>query len=482
MKQHFKRILTCLLLCAVLAGALPVSASAAEFQDVPDSHWAAASIQQCVEHGFFNGKTATQFGLGQQMTRSAFVVVLCRFFGWETPEAPQTVYPDVAADAWYAGAVETAYAHGAITTQQADFRPADPITREELAVMLVRALGYGSIAGLNQDLALPFEDVTTNAGYITMAYHLGLVNGTSTTTFSPERFATREQVAVILMRLHQKLYQDTPRFLKIVSSAEDLADASVAAIPGGRMISSNLVTGTTEETSPALRDAAQQSGIPALLHIVGSGSALNNAVETSAVLSKAVFEGNYDGLLLDLSQLPESKGRSLTRLATRLKTLLDEKQLYLVCEAPTQNGEAYKGYNYAELTTVADQLVLRIPTCENTSGAFPIAPIAPPEAIDYAVGSLRDTVSPSQITLMLSTSPSAWSGKNDYILSAEDLDALLTDSRTVFYHSERYACPYLVGITDQNKETVVWYLDQDSLSARLQLASLLGVHQICLTD
>ena len=38
-------------------------------------------------------------------------------------------------------AVETAYANGAITRQTDTFRPREPITREELAVMLVRAMG-----------------------------------------------------------------------------------------------------------------------------------------------------------------------------------------------------------------------------------------------------------------------------------------------------------------------------------------------------
>ena len=97
------------------------------------------------------------------MTRGAFVVALCRLFGWEmvTPEAGS--YTDNQdKSAWYYSAVETAYANGAITRQTDTFRPREPITREELAVMLVRAMGYGTIAGLAQDLPMPFRDVTTN--------------------------------------------------------------------------------------------------------------------------------------------------------------------------------------------------------------------------------------------------------------------------------------------------------------------------------
>ena len=144
------------------------------FSDVPATHWAADSIRRAVDLGLFQGQTATRFGLGAPMTRGAFVTALCRLFGWEmvTPETGS--YADNQdKTAWYYSAVETAYANGAITHQTDTFRPRDPITREELAVMLVRAMGYGTIAGLAQDLPIPFQDVTTNTGYVAMAYETG---------------------------------------------------------------------------------------------------------------------------------------------------------------------------------------------------------------------------------------------------------------------------------------------------------------------
>ena len=98
MRKNLQRILASLALCAVLAGSLAVPASAAPFQDVPANHWAADSIRRCVEKGFFNGQSETRFGLGQKMSRSAFVVVLCRFFDWETAAPADQTYPDVPVD------------------------------------------------------------------------------------------------------------------------------------------------------------------------------------------------------------------------------------------------------------------------------------------------------------------------------------------------------------------------------------------------
>ena len=75
-----KKLTACLCLCAVLSGALTVPAGAASFQDVPSNHWAATAIDRCAAQGWFQGKTADTFGVGQPMTRAAFAVVLSRCF------------------------------------------------------------------------------------------------------------------------------------------------------------------------------------------------------------------------------------------------------------------------------------------------------------------------------------------------------------------------------------------------------------------
>ena len=183
MKKRMRRAVSLMLLCLLLTPCMAISADAA-FRDVPAGHPASTSIRRCVELGFFKGEQPDRFGLGHPMTRAGFAVVLGRFFGWEPVKGLDSPFQDVPASSWYAGAVQAAYHHGAFTRQSDTFRPADPVTREELAVVLVRALGYGTIAGLVQDLPMPFRDVDTNGGYITMAWELGLMEGTSATAFS----------------------------------------------------------------------------------------------------------------------------------------------------------------------------------------------------------------------------------------------------------------------------------------------------------
>ena len=491
MKQRLKRAVSCLMLCALLAGCLTVPAAAAGgFADVPSNHWAASSIRQCVELGLFRGETADRFGVGRQMTRGAFAVVLCRFFGWETPAPAESTFPDVPADTWYAGAVEAACDHGAITRQSENFRPGEAITREELAVMLVRALGYGTIAGLAQELPVPFRDVDTNAGYIAVAYRLGLVSGTSATTFSPEKTAPREQVAVMLMRLHQRLHQTAREKTGIISGPEGLTDLTgyaAVAVDAGKLVytgRAQLTASMSQEDLRAVRAAAESAGVKQLLYVSGSANPLKApAAETAATLAAAVSEGGWDGLFLDAAKLKEySQERQLTALASALRAALGDKLLYVAAEAPVWRGTSYKGYDYAALGRSADRLVLRMAPYSEEVNGFPMAPQDPLEEIYYALSQLQGTVDAEKLSLMLTATGSAWKGKSRAgSVTAEEIAALLAEEGTEDYYSSRYACAYLQG-GGQQQGTVVWYLNGRAVEERVSLAGFFGVDQVCLSD
>ena len=72
---------------------------------------------------------------------------MVRLFGWKETLPERDSFSDVTADRWFYRYVETAKAHGAIAVSDHAFRPTDDITREDMAAMLVRGLGYTSLAG-----------------------------------------------------------------------------------------------------------------------------------------------------------------------------------------------------------------------------------------------------------------------------------------------------------------------------------------------
>lgn len=494
LKHRLRRALAMLAVCATLIGSLTVPASAA-FGDVPAGHWAADEIQRCVDLGFFKGQTASHFGLGESMTRSAFTVVLSRFFSWKTavPKAP--TYPDIPTTAWYAGAVQAAYDHGAVTRQSQLFRPSDAITREEMTVMLLRAMGYSDLAGLSATLECPFEDVTENVGYITLAYHLGLMNGTSATTFAPDRTATREQVAVILMRLYDKLNTPSPEKMTLLPTPDALPDLTgfdVAAIPAARLLLTGgeptLKEAMPEDTSAALLASAQQNGTKALLHITSSFGILTDTSLSSSIadtLSQAVADGGYDGLLLDIPALKASRSTALTKLVEAVDTALGDSLFYLMVEAPSWQGTTYDGYDYSALNVHTDKLVLRIQPYEEKAGNIMVAPSEPLEEIYYALTSLKNLGIPGEKTALLMTSSAAlWKGTSRAadVLAAEDIQLLVSDGEMSSHYAARYASTYLVGTEQSNSSHAVWYLDGRGAAERTQMLRLFGANVVCLTD
>lgn len=203
-----KRKLICALLAAVLCiGLMPGALAApADYTDVPEGHWAVESIERATVLGIFQGMGDGTFGLGQPISRAAFVTALVRMFGWESVTPDKPTFTDVTQDAWYYTAVETAVKNGALPVSSKTFRPAAALSRGDMAAMLMRALGYTSLAGTVSSHACPFTDVTVNRGFIIMAYDMGIVAGMGDGIYAPNASATREQAAAILVRLHDKLY------------------------------------------------------------------------------------------------------------------------------------------------------------------------------------------------------------------------------------------------------------------------------------
>lgn len=81
------------------------------------------------------------------------------------------------------------------------FEPDRTVSRAELAAMLVRTLPVTFKGG-----GLPFADVTEADWYfdeIAIAVQTGIVEGVSAASFEPDRWVTREEMAIMLMRAYR---------------------------------------------------------------------------------------------------------------------------------------------------------------------------------------------------------------------------------------------------------------------------------------
>ena len=114
-------------------------------------------------------------------------------------------FDDVRENAWYAGAVNWAAANSIINGYSSrQFGPGDPITREQLAVMLWRYAGSPAATGKE----LHFSDAGKISGYaleaLRWAVEKGVMGGTGGGVLDPQGLATRAQVAQMLKNFLEK--------------------------------------------------------------------------------------------------------------------------------------------------------------------------------------------------------------------------------------------------------------------------------------
>ncbi len=87
------------------------------------------------------------------------------------------------------------------------FSPNTLVTRQQFAVILYRREGSPSVSGIT----IPFTDVPNNnsegTNAIKWAYSNGIVNGTSSTTFSPNAYIIRQDLAVMIGRYIDNVLQ-----------------------------------------------------------------------------------------------------------------------------------------------------------------------------------------------------------------------------------------------------------------------------------
>lgn len=528
-----KKLLSSLLAAALTAGLLVPSAGAVDtgFSDVPAESALAGEVRKAVDYGLMNGYDNDTFGYGDSMTRAQFTAVLVRMMGWDTVTPQTPTYTDVpASHTWY-GVIETAAAHD-VANDGGAFRPSDPVTRGEMAELLVRALGLkGAAERLNDTSSTysrihsgtPFIDLPEGkAGYIAIAYRIGMTNGTSPTTFSPDNTATRAQAAAMLVRVHEKMHQlpDYVHGFYAISSYSqlDLAGDMDAVSAGWSRMTWDGETALLSTTSANGNEYAIPSGyeevtdylsnqdVPLHLSVFMDGEDLKSLLVSAdgrdqaveqimnevTVDYQTVGENPYSGVTIDFEGLRSAQRADFTAFLTALDRELEalDKSLY-VCVSPVlYTGSYYDGYDYAAISRLADKVILMAYDYDTRdlsqfvgSSYQQTAATVPLDQVYWALQALTEQVDPSQVLLGFSSKCTAWqideagnlvSGTPVYP-TVETVAARLAQPDTERGWSNAYQQSYAVYRTEDGSRWFLWYQDERSLQAELQTARLLGV-------
>ncbi|MZQ80780.1 hypothetical protein GQF01_01325 [Paenibacillus sp. 5J-6] len=180
--------------------------SSKSFDDL-NGHWAKADIELLASKLVIKGMTEMNFVPENQITRAEFAALLVRGLG--LTEAKLGKFTDVKESDWYSGAVGAAVKAGlAEGFEDGTFNPNANITREQMAVMITRAMALaGTSVEVNTKALQAFEDEKSINGWakdaVARAMNAGIMNGITNSSFMPGDKATRAQAAVIMKRLLQ---------------------------------------------------------------------------------------------------------------------------------------------------------------------------------------------------------------------------------------------------------------------------------------
>lgn len=170
------------------------------FADVATDAYYYDAVKWAVEKGVTNGVSETLFGPDQACTRAQIVTFLWRAAGSPEPKSGSS-FADVAADAYYAKAVAWAVENGITKgTSETTFHPDETCTRAQGVTFLYRALGKLAAAQAG------FTDVAADSYYadaVNWAAENGVTKGISETLFGPDGSCTRAQIVTFLYRACQ---------------------------------------------------------------------------------------------------------------------------------------------------------------------------------------------------------------------------------------------------------------------------------------
>lgn len=536
--MSFKRVCA-LLLCGTLLTGLSASSFAVDFPDVSQEHWAYHDIQTASDYGLVQGLEDGTFRPEETLTRAAFVTILQRMFSWAsvTPDAPS--FSDVQPGDWYFTAAETALANGVL--EPGLFQPSAYITREDMAVMLVRALGYDALA---QDIAgqgCPFPDVTRNQGYLSLAASIGMTNGmtdpaTGQTLFQPTAFATRGQAAAMLARVYARYTTKIDwlnGFYAFSSYGQiNLTDQMDVVCPGWARLSIDPVTGPWINSTSAdgndwvkPNDSSlatshfEANGTPYCLNVytdttqnltLADGTvtstleALLSSGETQATAVAAIVaaSADYAGISIDFEGLRTTDYRdAFSAFMAQLRGALPaEKQLF-VCVPP---DEWYKGYDFRALGEICDKVIYMAHDYQWTSipesylgsvmGASPerSTPVTPFPKIYQALAAIThpDTgvQDKSKIALQISFGAAGVQVDEENRLvsttlfrpSPATIAQRLGQADTLVTYDVHSRNPMARYTGDDGGTYLLWYEDARSVGDKLDLARMFGITGISL--
>lgn len=452
------------------------------FTDVPKGHFFEEYINKLKELNITNGIGNGAFGFNKEITRAEFLTFLIRLQGLELDKTQNTeMFKDVQVADWFYTYINIGLKNKTIIKSDYNdngFQPNKPITRVEMAVMIVRAMEYDYLAAAVNNQPSQFKDVKQRVGYIELAKDLGIINGRSKEIFDPAAKATKQEAAAMLIRMYNNNNNKLDTMngfyaIKSIDQVDKINSFDSVGYGWSRLDyneSAQQIELTTlhkngghpfyvpEDFQLVVNDA-NNNGTAKYLMVFGSNednltingkeeklvslllnndAAVDKLVSDLSALTNSLSVGNnatqFDGVIIDFEGLRDNgmDKQSFVKFLTKLNAQLDTngKKLLVAINPARETGQQYyNGYDFTAIGQLADFVILMAHDYDTKhlkseeiaqfKGETPLAPINNIYyAIKYALNGGAG-VPKDKLILQISFSASQWQFKDNTVLNTE---------------------------------------------------------------
>lgn len=478
----------------------PASASggATPFNDISGS-FARQEIIDLYKKNIITGTSAYTFSPTKPISRAEFITILNRLLGLKSVNSLITPFTDVAKSAWYYGGVQAAVQLGlAEGVSSYSFAPGKKVTRQEAAVLIIRALKQS--AADHNDTAV-FNDASLIAAWaeasVASAQRLGLVKGDDNGRFRPNAPISRQETAVIIHRVLQnkswaaelnrkarstiqlgwQYNQTTAQYEQTVlqSNVNTLSPRWYFLAESGAITDTtdySLVTWAKKHNKAVWAMVGNRSDA-SLTHRILS----NSSMRTTAInnLLAIVKKYSLDGLNIDFENVVPEDRASLTAFIKELSSKLHANGSTLAVNVSPDLGTDWTdAFNYYALGQSADYIIL-MGYDEHYNGSPEAGSNSSLPYVANGLNILLQEVPNEKVILGLPLYNKDWSVGTQGNIISTDFISLLEQNNRILAHSARPIWDsklgqYTVKYTKNGIAHYIWVEDGRSLSGKYELA------------
>ncbi|WP_223068905.1 S-layer homology domain-containing protein [Paenibacillus caui] len=414
------------------------------FNDISRS-FAAEAINDLYKRKIMEGTGPGIFSPKKAITRAESMTALFRLLALEPSAGGIPVFQDTPKGTWYYGYVQAgAYLGLAQGQGTGKYLPNEGVARQELAVWLTRFLKQKAGSGNPGSLFRDAGDIAPwAASDVYTVQRMGLMEGANG-RFRPADIVTREEMAVIMDRMitkkawEQQISASPAEPIQLgwqygQTAEEFKASVSRSAVnvisPRWYFLENNGAM--SDKTDPTLVAWAKATGRKVwamagnrsnadVTHDMLSDS--NQAKETASALAAYAKKYNLDGLNLDFENVLPKDRKALTAFVADLAAKLHRNgDMLSVCVSPDLGSDWTAAFDYAALARSADYLVL-MGYDEHWGSAPDPGPVASLPWVKSALEKLLNQTEPEKVILGMPLYNRDWSVKADgSTFSSEDI-------------------------------------------------------------